>query len=65
MLPETTRLILREMTDADYDALRAIMQDSQVMYAYEGPFTDEEVRAWRTGSWSATPDSASACGPWY
>ena len=46
MLPETTRLILREMTDADYDALRAIMQDPQVMYAYEGPFTDEEVRAW-------------------
>ena len=45
MLPETTRLILREMTDADYDALRAIMQDPQVMYAYaEGPFTDEEVR---------------------
>ena len=34
------------MTDADYDALRAIMQDPQVMYAYEGPFTDEEVRAW-------------------
>ena len=46
MLPETTRLILREMTAADYDALRAIMQDPQVMYAYEGPFTDEEVRAW-------------------
>ncbi|MFH1512411.1 MAG: GNAT family N-acetyltransferase [Bacillota bacterium] len=43
---ETERLILREMTEADYGALAAILQDEQTMYAYEGAFTDAEVREW-------------------
>lgn len=43
---ETERLILREMTLADEPALQAIMQDEAVMYAYNGPFTDAEVREW-------------------
>ena len=46
MILETERLILREMTQADYPALAAILQDEQTMYAYEGAFTDEETQAW-------------------
>lgn len=43
---ETERLILREMTEADLGALRAILQDERTMVAYEGAFSDEEVREW-------------------
>lgn len=32
------------MEEKEGDALQAIMQEPQVMYAYEGPLTDEEVR---------------------
>ena len=46
MILETERLFLREMTLADYPALCRIMQDPQVMYAYEHAFSDEEVRTW-------------------
>lgn len=43
---ETRRLILREMTQADYPALAAIMRDEQTMYAYEGPFSVTETMEW-------------------
>lgn len=43
---ETERLILRKITQADYRDLCAILQDEQVMYAYEGAFSDEEVQSW-------------------
>jgi ribosomal-protein-alanine N-acetyltransferase len=43
---ETKRLLLREMTEADYGALAAILQDEQAMAAYEGAFTDMETEEW-------------------
>ena len=43
---ETSRLLLREMTQRDYPALSAIMQDELTMKAYEGAFSDEETQAW-------------------
>lgn len=43
---ETERLYLRKINDNDFDALCKIMQDEEVMYAYEGAFTDGEVRTW-------------------
>ena len=43
---ETTRLILREMTQSDMPDLSAILQDEQAMYAYEGAFNDEETQEW-------------------
>ena len=46
MLLETERLSLREMTQADYPSLCRILQDEQVMYAYEGAFSDAEVQEW-------------------
>ena len=43
---ETDRLILREMTENDFDSLCTILQDPEVMYAYEHAFSDEEVHDW-------------------
>ena len=43
---ETPRLLLREMTAADRPDLCMILQDKEVMYAYNGPFSDEEVDEW-------------------
>jgi len=46
LILETNRLILREMQQSDYPALCAMLQDDEVMYAYEGAFSDEEAQAW-------------------
>lgn len=46
MVLETDRLLLREMTQTDLPFLCSMMQDADVMYAYEGPFTAEEVQGW-------------------
>ncbi len=46
MILETERLYLREMQQSDYSSLCKILQDEEVMYAYEGAFTDEEVQNW-------------------
>lgn len=46
MIIQTERLMLREMTEADYPSLCRILQDREVMYAYNGPFTADEVRHW-------------------
>ena len=43
---ETQRLILREITAADFDAWSAVLGDPEVMYAYEHGFSAEEVRQW-------------------
>ncbi|MCI8525769.1 MAG: GNAT family N-acetyltransferase [Oscillospiraceae bacterium] len=43
---ETARLALRRLTPADEAALRAILQDAETMYAYEGAFSDAEVQEW-------------------
>lgn len=43
---ETERLFLREMTSEDFQGLCGILQDPEVMYAYEHAFSDEEVRDW-------------------
>jgi RimJ/RimL family protein N-acetyltransferase len=46
MMIETERLCLREMVTSDYDALAAILQDDETMYAYDGAFSDVETREW-------------------
>lgn len=46
MIIETERLILRKMDNGDYSALCKILQDEDVMYAYEHAFSDDEVDAW-------------------
>lgn len=46
MVLETERLYLRKMDQVDFDAICRILQDDEVMYAYEHAFSDEEVREW-------------------
>ena len=46
MIIETDRLYLREFTENDYHDLCEILQDKDVMYAYEHPFTEKEVETW-------------------
>ena len=43
---ETERLVLRELTEADFEAAREILGDARVMYAWEHGFSDAETRAW-------------------
>ncbi|MEG1547439.1 MAG: GNAT family N-acetyltransferase [Clostridia bacterium] len=46
MILETHRLYLREMKQTDYPALCKMLQDAEVMYAYEHPFSDDEAHDW-------------------
>lgn len=47
IITETERLILRELTPSDFDALCEILCDEEVMRAaYETAFCPEEARAW-------------------
>ncbi|WP_060916281.1 GNAT family N-acetyltransferase [Microbacterium oleivorans] len=43
---QTTRLVLRDMSETDLPNLREILTDPVAMAAYEGPFDDSESRAW-------------------
>ena len=46
MLLETERLMLREMSQADFDALYAVLADSDIMEHYPYTFDEERVRNW-------------------
>lgn len=46
MILETERLYLRKMEQSDYSVLCKILQDEEVMYAYEHAFSGEEVQEW-------------------
>lgn len=43
---ETERLLLRRLTDADYDALYAVLADSDIMQHYPYTFDEARVRGW-------------------
>jgi RimJ/RimL family protein N-acetyltransferase len=46
MILETERLYLREMKQTDFSSLCKILQDKDVMYAYEHAFDDSEAQEW-------------------
>jgi len=43
---ETDRLILREMTEEDYEAIYAFLADPDVMKYYPHTFDEEKVKNW-------------------
>ena len=43
---ETPRLMLREMTEADFDALYRVLGDSDIMQHYPHTFDADRVRGW-------------------
>ncbi len=46
MIFETERLFARKLTKDDFGNLCRILQDPEVMYAYEHAFSDAEVNSW-------------------
>ena len=46
MTIETDRLILREMTEDDFNAIYAVLADSDIMQHYPYTFDEERVREW-------------------
>ncbi len=46
MIIETKRLILREYTHNDFDALYEILSDEETMAHYPKPFDEDRVRGW-------------------
>lgn len=46
MILETERLYLREMSQNDFGDLAEILQNPNVMYAYEHDFSDNDVQEW-------------------
>lgn len=46
MIIQTKRLYLRQLTQYDYMDLCEILQDKEVMYAYEHAFSNDEVQKW-------------------
>ena len=61
---ETARLFLREMTEADLDDLKEILQDEKVMTAYEGAFSEKEVRDWLSRQQKRYRESSHTLGLW-
>lgn len=43
---ESDRLILRKIKDEDFKDIATILQDIDIMYAWEKAFSDEEVKIW-------------------
>lgn len=46
MITETERLFLREMNESDFDALYAVLADSDIMKHYPYTFDEKRVRGW-------------------
>lgn len=46
MKMETKRLILRELTMEDFDALHGILSEPEIMRHYPAPFSEEQTRRW-------------------
>lgn len=46
MIIETKRLLLREMTENDFNALYQVLADSDIMMHYPYTFDDARVRGW-------------------
>lgn len=46
MILETERLVLRKLEQSDFREACKLLQDPEMMYAYEGAFSDQEVQVW-------------------
>ncbi len=60
MVIETERLIPREYTLDDFDALYEIMSDPETMQHYPAPFDEEKTRKWIT--WNLDNYEVYQCG---
>lgn len=65
MVFETARLYAREMQQRDFADLAAMLQDPQVMYAYEHTFTESDVQAWLDRQRKRYANTGSGFGAWF
>ena len=61
---ETERLLLRGLEQGDFKDVCKLLQDDEVMYAYEGAFNDQEVQNWLDRQFGRTGTTASVYGEW-
>ena len=59
---ETERLLLREMTEADRDALAAILMDAETMKYYPKPYDEAGVQRWL--DWTSDNYARHGFGLW-
>ncbi len=59
---ETKRLLLREMTDDDFNALKKVISDPETMKYYPKPYDDEGV--WRWINWCKGSYEKNGFGLW-
>ena len=59
---ETKRLILREMTDDDFDSLKKILSDPETMKYYPKPYDDNGVQKWI--DWCKKSYIENGCSLW-
>ncbi|MDO1604530.1 GNAT family N-acetyltransferase [Lactobacillus sp. YT155] len=62
MVIETNRLILREWKSNEENDLDKILGDSRVMYAYNQPFNEKEIREWL--HWNLNSYKENGYGLW-
>ena len=62
MILSTERLILREMENGDFDALKKVISDPENMTFYPKPYDDEGVKRWLT--WCKECYQAYGFGLW-
>lgn len=63
MILETERLYLRKLETSDFADLCEILQNKNVMYAYEHAFSDEEVHIWLNRQKQRYHDDGFGYGP--
>ena len=62
MIIKTERLILREMTEDDFDALYRILADPEIMQHYPNTFDESVCGTGSRGIWNDIGFLASDCG---
>lgn len=62
MILETKRLVLRKLEQSDFREACKLLQDPEVMYAYEGPLVIRKFRYGWTRCFGGTRMTVSLCG---
>lgn len=61
---ETQRLLLREMTEDDFEALYKVLSDSDIRQHYPYTFDEARVRGWIRGNMETIPQCPMGADRW-
>ena len=62
LILETKRLVLREMSDSDFEALQQIISDPETMKYYDKPYDENGV--WKWINWCKSSYEKNDFGLW-